>query len=66
MGTNPGHCAAGRGWPQKSRDARARGGRGAKGARDGRVAAAPPFPCRDGKLREKIFVRGSSCAESRI
>ena len=55
MRTNPWHCGAGRGWPQKkSRDARARGGRGAKGAKDGRVAAAPPFPCATGNSGKKF------------
>jgi len=46
-----------RGRPQEegNLDARAGGGRGAKGTNDGRVSATPPFPCRDGKLREKIF-----------
>ena len=54
-----GHCASGRGRPQEegNRDARAGGGRGAKGTKDGRVSAASRFPCRDGKLRVKIFSR---------
>jgi hypothetical protein len=38
------------------RDARAGGGRGAKGTKDGMVAPPPPFPCRDGKLKEKFFL----------
>ena len=54
-----GHCASGRGRPQEegNRDARAGGGRGAKGTKDGRVSAASRFPCRDGKLRVKFFLR---------
>ena len=56
MRTNRGHCATGRGRPQeRSRDTEPASGSGAKGAKDGRVATAPPFPCRDGKLRENLF-----------